>query len=308
MGNLYESADIHVEVNKGVKVMKRFSYFLIIIIGLILVSSSVLEAKGNLVIIGGGSRSTDMVKRIIDLAGGDGAKIVIVPLASGDQLEAVLYQRHEFEQAGADNVTFLLLPLDEPINTESNLAAFEGASGVYFTGGDQSRITKAMLNTEMLEIIKKIYQDGGMVGGSSAGAAIMSKIMITGDELKNPDSTNKFNSIREGNVVHSEGLGFLDTVIVDQHFIERKRHNRLISLVLENPELVGVGISESTAIFVKPDDTFEVMGEGSVQIYDARSAGGITTDKNGNYAVHDVRMHLLMSGQQFDLKTNEVIK
>jgi cyanophycinase len=135
----------------------------------------------------------------------------------------------------------------------------------------------------------------------------MSKVMITGDELINKDSNNAFVAIMKGNIKTIEGIGFLDNVIIDQHFIKRKRLNRLISVVLEHPDLVGVGIDESTGIQVNPDDTFEVLGEGTVVVFDARKAKTIHVDKHQNLAGRDIQMHILSSGDRFDLQDTKRI-
>ena len=102
-------------------------------------------------------------------------------------------------------------------------------------------ITRVIVGTPLQKKLIEIYRAGAVIGGTSAGAAIMSKVMITGDELINKDSTNIFLAILKGNVQTIEGLGFLDQVIIDQHFVKRKRLNRLISVVLENPTLPGIG-------------------------------------------------------------------
>ncbi len=141
------------------------------------------------------------------------------------------------------------------------------------------------------------------MGGTSAGAAIMSKVMITGDELINKDSSNIFTSIMQGNVETVEGLGFLDEVVVDQHFVKRKRLNRLISVVLEHPTLPGIGIDESTAIIVSPGGHAEVMGVGTVVVFDPRGAAGIHADARGNLAARNIALHIYNAGETFNLKT-----
>ena len=141
-------------------------------------------------------------------------------------------------------------------DVDSNLLKMENVKAVFFSGGDQARLTDALLGTKLLDKIKKVYDDGGVVGGTSAGAAIMSEVMITGDELINKDKEDFFIVIQKGNIKTTEGFGFVKTAIIDQHFVIRKRLNRLISVVLEYPNLLGIGIDESTAIIVNPDSTF----------------------------------------------------
>ena len=130
----------------------------------------------------------------------------------------------------------------------------------------------------------------------------MSKLMITGNELINKDSSDIFISIQKNNVEVKEGFGFIKTAFIDQHFIKRKRLNRSISIVLENPELLGIGIDESTCIIVNPDDTFEVLGENQVIVFDASNCSEIKVDKNGNLGAENIKMHILLSGDKFDIK------
>jgi cyanophycinase len=276
---------------------------------LILLSSINVSArdKGHLVIIGGGTRSEVIMKKFIELAGGVDSKIIIIPMASEDTIESANAQIEELSSKyNCKNVDYIFCSkktADEP----ANFAKLEGAKGIYFTGGDQVPLTRALLGTKLFDKMKEIYKNGGVIGGTSAGAAVMSKVMITGNELINKDTINIFKIIKKGNVQTIEGFGFLKSVIIDQHFIIRKRLNRLITVVLENPSLLGVGIDESTSIIVNPDDTFDVLGESLVVVCDARHSKNIKVDKNGNLAAENIEMHILKSGDKFSLKTKKVI-
>jgi cyanophycinase len=282
---------------------KIFTFFIVI---LICFSASPRE-KGHLVIIGGGERTDSIMKKIISLAGGEEARIVIIPNASEEPLETAIYQADEFKKLGAKEVKYILCN-KQTADADSNLAKLTNATCVFFSGGDQSFLTRDFLGSKLLARVREIYAGGGIVSGTSAGAAVMSKVMLTGNELINKDSTASFHTIQKNNVEAIEGFGFVTKAIIDQHFIKRRRNNRLISVVLQNPTLPGVGIDESTCIIVNPDDTFEVLGENQVIIYDATGAKDITTDKNNNLSAHELKMHILMSGQKFDLNTRQVIK
>ena len=131
----------------------------------------------------------------------------------------------------------------------------------------------------------------------------MSKVMITGDEILNKDSTQLFVFIKKGNIKTTEGFGFLQNAIIDQHFVRRKRQNRLLTVVMENPKLLGVGIDEATCIVVTGGREFEVLGEGTVIVYDATKAANIRTDKEGNLSATNIITHILMSGDRFDMAT-----
>lgn len=257
--------------------------------------------KGSLFIIGGGDRPDDMIRKIVELAGGEKAVLRVIPNASGAPVETAEYQVNQFSEFGAPDVDYHFLTREQA-DTDSAVALLDGVTGIFFSGGDQRRLPRDLLGTRFLEAIRNIHRNGGLISGTSAGAAVMSELMITGDELRNTEE-EKFIDIQQGNIDYRKGFGFLSTAIIDQHFIKRKRHNRLISLVLENPDLPGIGIDESTAIHVKPDSTFEVYGRHTVLVYDASAATEISTNERGDLSANGIQMHLLQSGQEFNLKT-----
>jgi len=247
------------------------------------------------------------MNRIVSLAGGAEARIVVIPNASADPVGVGRRQAAELARYGADTVQCLLF---DRLNADSlpHLEVIRGVTGIFFSGGDQTRLTRDLNQTRLLAEIHAAYQRGAVIAGTSAGAAVMSAIMITGGELVNRDTSNAFAGIMAKNVATEAGFGFVDEAIIDQHFIKRRRQNRLLSLTLENPHLLGIGIDEATAIVVKPDRTFEVIGENTVMVFDARRAVSIGTDSVGNLAGHQITCHLLRSGQQFDLKTGKIIR
>jgi cyanophycinase len=152
--------------------------------------------------------------------------------------------------------------------------------------------------TEIETAIREAYQKGSVVSGSSAGAAVMSRVMITGNELKHPDYASTFKNIEADNIETKPGLGLLQQAIVDQHFVRRSRHNRLISAIIEFPELKGIGIDESTAILVKGNEV-EVIGESQVLIYENPKRSKIV--KNGKLGGKLV-LTILLPGDRFSLK------
>lgn len=255
-------------------------------------------AKGHLLIIGGGERTTELLKRFIALAGGANAKILVVPFASEFAQEIGSVQAEAFRNLGckADCILFEKGQSDE----EENLAKLDSVTGVFFSGGDQLHLTDMLLGTKFLEKIKEIYRQGGVVGGTSAGAAVMSKIMITGEEAINKDDELEFPCIKKGNVVTSEGFGFIDFAIIDQHFIKRKRENRLIELVLTH-QMLGIGIDESTAIIVDGNGSFDVLGEGSVMVFEPHFNAPPRTDKQGNLSANAINLRILLSGEHYSL-------
>jgi cyanophycinase len=265
------------------------------------------QVKGHLVIIGGGDKPAYIIQKIVDYAGGPASKIIIIPNASSDPFGSAEYNVQEFKNLGCTNVDYILFNRADA-DKDSLVNKIEGATGIFFSGGDQAFLTRDMLGTKLLEKVYEIYNNGGVISGTSAGAAVMSKLMITGNELINKDSSDIFITIQKNNVEVKEGFGFIKTAFIDQHFIKRKRLNRSISVLLENPDLLGIGIDESTCIVVYPDETFEVLGENQVVIFDATNSRNIKLDKNGNLGAENIKMHLLINGDRFDLNSKEVIE
>lgn len=281
--------------------MKRTFIFLLMFFAAVVHSQS----KGHLVIIGG-VHTNETSKKFIQLAGGQNARVIIIPNAGSNPVRNSELHKKEFEELGA-KADYLLFTR-ETADADSNLKKMDWANAVYFLGGDQSDLTRDMLGTKLLQKVYDIYYNGGVIGGSSAGAAVQSEIMITGNELLNKDSSSAFISIQRGNIETSKGFGFIKNAIIDQHFLKRKRHNRLITLMCEHPNLLGIAIDEATAIVVHPNETFEVVGDSQVLVYDPTEAKNIREDKNGNLGITGMKMHLLINGDKFDLKTKQVIQ
>jgi cyanophycinase len=155
--------------------------------------------------------------------------------------------------------------------------------------------------------LHRLYEQGAVLAGTSAGAAVMSAVMITGEERR-PTADSAFNTIAMENIVTSAGFGFIQNAIIDQHFVRRKRYNRLLSLVLENSKLLGLGIDEATAIWVKPDGTFEVIGENAVIVFDAAPAKIEKDSASFGLRAAEIKMHVLRHGAIYDLNSRKVKK
>lgn len=267
-------------------------------------SSRTGHAEGSLLIVGGGPMPAELNERFVALAGGAGkARIVVFPMATADTGGGP-GKAAQLRGLGAD-ATSLQLTREQAMQ-EASARLLDGVTGIWFVGGDQNRITAALAGTPVERAIRERYRAGAVVGGTSAGAAVMSAQMITGDERRpggsRPASGGDaaWMTIDRENVVVAPGLGLLPGVIVDQHFVRRRRHNRLLSLVLERPERLGVGIDESTAIEVGPDGRWTVRGASTAVIYDARDA---RVTAAGTLGASGVRMHLLPAGGVFDPAT-----
>lgn len=255
-------------------------------------------ARGHLVLIGGGERPRAVMEKFVELAGGKEAGILVIPTASGEPDTGERYLQEFTREYGCARVAVLDIKERAGAARADYVALVDQAGGVFFSGGDQRRITAALLDTPVAEAITRLYARGGVLGGTSAGTACMSPLMITGE--------GDFTVITAGNVELARGLGYYAGAIVDQHFIARQRQNRLFAAVLEYPELVRVGVDEATAVWVRPDHTFEVLGEGSVMVIDARAATIARRPRPGKphqlLGATGVRVHVLLPGQTFQLR------
>ncbi|MBN2206256.1 MAG: cyanophycinase [Candidatus Aminicenantes bacterium] len=262
-------------------------------------------AKGLLFIIGGGDRPEAMMGRFAQLVRVAGSgRVLVLPNASAEPQTSGPEMAAELRGLGLAAEP-LLLSREEADRPES-LKALEGTIGVYFTGGVQSRITAALRGTAFHRGLLALYERGGVIGGTSAGAAIMSEVMITGDERRPVEDGRAFETIEAGNVVTAPGLGFLKEAVIDQHFATRKRHNRLISVVAERPGLVGVGVDESTAAVIHAGGLLEVVGEKSVIVMDAGRAR-IRVEPSGGIGIEGLVLHVLRPGDLFDLGTRKAV-
>lgn len=284
--------------------MKNIFYSTVILI-LIITFQIIPQSKGRLVIIGG-VQTQEIVKKYVALAGGHEARILIIPNAGSEPKLNSEEEQANFIKLGA-KADYLLFTR-ETADDEVNLKKMEWANAVFFLGGDQVDLTRDMLGTKLLQKAYDIYNNGGVVGGSSAGAAVMSEVMITGNELVNKDSTVSFVTIERGNVEVKQGFGFIKTVIIDQHFLKRKRHNRTISTLIEHPNLIGVAIDESTSIIVNPDETFDVYGNNQVLVYDPTRSTDIRDNGNGRLGISNMKLDVLISGDKYDIKSKQVIR
>jgi cyanophycinase len=279
-----------------------------LIVALVLVAqAAVAQApRGTLMIVGGGPQPPALVQQFVDLAGGRGrARIVVFGMASEDGEKAGEEKARDLRQLGADARNVWVNHAQA--NTDSVAHLLDDATGVWFVGGDQNKLTAALRGTKVDSAMHARYRAGAVIAGTSAGAAVMSATMITGDERHpggaRPDSsTGGFMTIARENIVTDSGFAFLPTAVVDQHFLRRKRHNRLISVVLEDGTHLAAGIDESTALIVEPDGQWKVAGASVVIIYDARRAT-ITAKDAPILGATDIRMHVLPAGATFDPRT-----
>jgi len=269
-----------------------------------LASPAFSETRGYLFIIGGGDRPASMMKQFVDLAGRFGSgKIIVFPMASSEPAETGARLVSEFKGLGA-RAECHILTRDQAL-AEDSPRILDGAGGVFFSGGDQSLQMAVLRGTPVHRALLALYQKGCVMAGTSA--AVMSEVMITGEERRKVEEGHEFEVLQAENTITVEGLGFIRTAIIDQHFVTRKRHNRLISLVAEMPRLLGIGIDEETAIIVGPDERFEVIGNRNVVIYDASHAS-VTITPAKAIGFRGMVMHVLLDGDRFDLKKRQAVR
>ncbi len=242
------------------------------------------EARGHLVAIGGGKTDSAIIQRALVLAGGVTAPVAILPQASalpdsGEKSAAM------WREIGATAVSVVDL-----VAVDAARRTLEDARVIWFPGGDQNKLMTALHEAGLEDVIRARYREGAVVGGTSAGAAALSRIMLTGEadlQSLTPTATKT-----------APGLGLWPEVIVDQHFLKRQRFNRLLSAVLDHPGKIGVGIDEGTAVVVSAG-RWEVLGASSVMILDARRTVSAEPLAKAPPAASDVRLHVLRAGQSW---------
>ncbi|MEJ2635471.1 MAG: cyanophycinase [Calditrichia bacterium] len=250
------------------------------------------DIKGNLIIIGGGKRPTAVMEKFMELAGGKDARIAIIPMASEYYQESGPEYEKEFLALGASETKAFYIHDSLEANSDSLVQALSRYSGIYFGGGDQNRLTRIFLHTRCMDLFHRKYKEGAVLAGTSAGAAIMSQIMITGDgNWTVPDKDS---------VMTSQGFGFVKSAVIDQHFLKRQRLNRLLTVVVDN-QIRGIGIDESTALWVKPGGNVEVLGNSVVIVIDPSRAKYPPKPGSRLIGAQDLRMDILRPGDRFRL-------
>jgi cyanophycinase len=237
-------------------------------------------ARGSLVIVGGAMKDAAIMARFIELAGGPGAPIVIIPTAgSADDYDGDYPGTLRWRELGSQSITVVHTRDRVEADSEAFVEPIRKARGVWFPGGRQWRLADTYLDTRTERELHKLLERGGVIGGSSAGASIQGSYLVRGD--------TKTNSILMGD--HVEGFSFLENVAIDQHLLARNRQFDLISLIEKHPHLLGIGIAEDTAIVVHGNE-FEVIGQSVVAIYDYNKT-----------VAGEGRFYFLRAGDSFDL-------
>jgi cyanophycinase len=256
--------------------------------------------RGWIIPIGGAENKENdrhILERFVRCSGGRDADIVVIPTASRLHETGPRYERL-FKDIGAARVDVMDFDTRRDCQEPGRLRRLEEASGIFFTGGNQLRLTTLLGGTPVAKLVRTRNATGVSVGGTSAGASILSEHMIAfGDEGS---------SVISGSVRLAPGLGLTNRFIIDQHFRQRDRLGRLLTALAYNPFAIGIGLDEDTAAFIGPDETVEVEGSGGVTIVDAADVSYSSMDsvtEGQPVCMLGLRLHVLVAGATFNLHT-----
>src|SRR5215207_3333249 len=259
-----------------------------------------IKPEGTLIIIGGREDKKDeklILRAVAERV--DSGKLVVATVASTEPDE--LWQTYEplFRGLGVPHVYHLNIESREEAKSERKVRILDDATVVFFTGGDQLKITSQLGDTPIYSRLRDIYERGGTIAGTSAGASVVCETMMVSG------SGSESHRIG-GSLQMAPGFGFLPGVIIDQHFAERGRIGRLTAAVAQNPRILGIGIDEDTAVVCDPKHCFRVLGAGAVYVVDGSDVSytNLTEEQTDRtLTVFNVRLHLLSQGDEFDLMT-----
>lgn len=258
-------------------------------------NSTIGPELGHLVIVGGNLRSESIYQRIISLAGGYDASIVVIPTAGGDaSYDQNFSTAVTFREFGATNVTVLHTYDPAVADTDDFVAPIKCANAIFFGGGRQWRLVDAYAGTKTEAAFREVLERGGVISGSSAGASIIGSFLARGD--------TSGNDILVGD--HTVGFGYLKNAAIDQHVLVRNRHFDMFQILEIQPELLGIAIDEDTAVVVHGNDA-EVIGSTYALIYD----GGFWSrdGSGGKYDLPEKKFYFLKAGDKYDLSARKVV-
>jgi cyanophycinase len=267
--------------------MRRILFAIVLLAGVSLSAHEHGPDKGTLVIVGGNMQDPAIVKRFIDLAGGPDAPIVIIPTAGEDDDYDNYWSGLKLWRGnGARNLTVIHTRDRKVADSAAFVKPIREARGVFFSGGRQWRLADSYLNTLTHRELTALLNRGGVIGGSSAGASILTSFMVRGDTKSNEKMIGD----------HTEGLGFLKNAAVDQHLLRRNRQFDMLEVIDKFPNLLGIGLDEDTAIVVQGDQ-FDVIGSSYAVIYSAKPVAGASG-----------RFYFMGAGDRFDMKTRKATR
>lgn len=257
---------------------------------------------GPLVIIGGAEDrdgACTILREFIRLAGGRRSRIAVLTAGTSEPREAGITYIDTFKRLGANRVEVVDTRDQDDANHIDAIRIIREATGIFFTGGDQARIVKCIKDTILEDALRKCYEEGIVIAGTSAGAAIMPDVMIVKGESET--------SPHAGAVTLGPGMGFVQGIVLDQHFAQRGRLGRLLTALLLDPAVIGIGIDENTAIIIRGAE-FEVIGEGAVTVIDESDTTYNNLDRvyeNQPMSVFGIKLHILTDGCRFNRLTRQ---
>ena len=279
----------------------KYTLLVITIIWLAAATAFGQNTKGNLFIIGGGDRPLSMMQQMIATAQLHQKDYVAVLPMSGTNPDTSFFYIKEDIKKVCNNAIVMFNFTKATVNNQQWLDSLQHAKLIFITGGDQSRFMDIVLHTPIHEAIKKAFVNGATIAGTSAGAAMMSQQMITGNELLGDSiGSGPFTKINYNMVEIKEGLGLITTAIIDQHFIIRSRYNRLLSVLAANPTLQCIGIDEATAIIIQ-DKKVTVSGESQVIRMRLPAKKKTPAVKGDKVRLQQVQLDVLTEGDVFML-------
>ena len=250
------------------------------------------SSRGTLFIIGGGPRPPELMTALGELVD-DGASVALVTLASSEPDSAWWYINRDLQAAGLHSIWHF--DVRRGISNES-VDSLRSAALVFLSGGDQSAFLRRADTLNIIPAILEAYQSGAVIAGTSAGAALMSDVMISGDQHLSKEYEPTYSRLMAANAVYETGLGFLKNTIVDQHFVERSRYNRMLTALHDHPTMTVLGIGESTAAVVSGN---EVTVAGAGQVVVARNRGAVLRNSQGLIKLENVNFSVLVNGDRF---------
>lgn len=258
-----------------------------------------VELNGNLIIIGGAEDKEgkkEILKKVCKCLDRSKDMLLVATVATEYPKEAANKYKKVFSELGVEKIEILDISNREDAFNKRNIELIKKAALIFFTGGDQLRITSLIGGTPVYDLLKEVGKQGKYIVGTSAGASVMSDTMVV--EGTDDDSPRKCT------LKMSPGMGFIENVIIDQHFAQRGRIGRLLTGIAQNPEVLGIGIDENTAIIINSDGMLQVAGEGAVYFVDGSEISYTNVSEQNaeeNLSMHDVKLHVLKQGDKFDL-------
>jgi cyanophycinase len=278
------------------KIFKFLAAFFWVLVFSMPIKAQQKIAKGKLFIIGGGDRPASLMKSLLkEAAMGNNDYAVVLPMSGENPDTSFYYFKTDWENV-SDKTIFNFNFTALSSNNKSRLDSLKNAKLIFITGGDQDRFMKIVLNTPIYTAIHQAYKNGTTIAGTSAGAAVMSKKMITGNQITDTVYRSTFPRLIAENIEFKTGLGLLTNAIIDQHFIVRSRYNRLFSAIAAYPMLTCIGIDEETAVIVEGN---KVRVSGNSQVVVIRNINKLEITKAKMIKFKGIAFSIYTDGDEF---------